>query len=99
MDEPSGFSRIAEPFTIAPWPWMFLSKEPLGHFHTLLLSDEQDTKQYSDGCNAKDLMLFLWLVSVTEHFPAARSQSLTIRSIEPLMNCGSAAWETNEQTA
>ena len=70
----------------------------LGH-QTLLLSAAQEAKVYSFGWIDNARMLFLWFVNVTAHFPAAKSQSRTMWSIEPLMNCGSAAWETKLQTA
>lgn len=56
-----------------------------------MLSAAPEVNVNSLGCRARARMLFLWLVRVQLHFPAARSHSLIVLSCEPEITCGSDA--------
>ena len=55
-------------------------------------------KLNSRGCSASALTPFLWCVKVVAHFPAARSQSFTVLSYEPVMTCGFVRCDTMHPT-
>lgn len=65
---------------IALCPEKLDTKAPSGHFHFLMLFPpaEPDAKEYSVGWMASARTDFLWCVSVTIVFPAARSHNLAV---------------------
>jgi len=67
---------------------------PFGHLHCLMLSGEAEANMYNFGWRATALTDFLWCVRVHMDLPAARSQSRTVWSFEPVMIWGSVAWQT-----
>ena len=60
-----------------------------GSRNFLMFSAEAEAKQYSVGCSARPLTLFLWCVRVVMALPLRRSHSFTVLSCEPVMTCSS----------
>ena len=52
-----------------------------------MFSAEAEAKQYSVGCSARPLTLFLWYVSVAMALPFLRSHNRTVLSWDPVMTC------------
>ncbi len=71
---------------------------PSGNFQTRILSLPPDAKVYSLGCSTIALTPFLCCVKVWRHSCLRISQNLIILSWEPVIICGSSAWQRIDST-